>query len=192
MIPRKERIVFTAIDVMNELGVQALSTKKIAEYEKISESTVFKHFENKNMLLLAVLNFYAKFDLDIIESIKIKALKGVDGVNYFTDAFTNYYQNYPAITAITQGLDEMRYIEPLAARVEEIITIRSNCMLSLLEEAQENNEIDPDVSAELLVDIVTGTINGIVRRWRLTDYEFPLKERCSIALSYILKPIKVR
>ncbi len=36
-------------------------------------------------------------------------------------------------------------------------------MLSLLEEAQENGEIDPAVSAELLVDIVTGTINGIVR-----------------------------
>ncbi len=73
---------------MNELGVQSFSTKKV-EYEKISESNVFKHFEDKNMMLLAVLNFYAKFVLDIIESIKIKALNGVDGVNYFTDAFTN-------------------------------------------------------------------------------------------------------
>lgn len=187
LIHRKEKIVFTAIDVMNELGVQALSTKKIAQYQNISESTVFKHFENKNTLLLAVLDFYAQYDLDIEESIQLKGLSGIESIVYFVEAFTGYYENYPAITAITQGLDEMRYIEPLSQRVTEIIKVRNNCLLNIIQQAQIRGEIEQGIAADLLVDLIMGTMNGIIRRWRLEDYGFPLKKRCLDALAYILK-----
>lgn len=187
LIHRKEKIVFTAIDVMNELGVQALSTKKIAQYQNISESTVFKHFENKNTLLLAVLDFYAQYDLDIEESIQLKALSGIESIVYFVEAFTGYYENYPAITAITQGLDEMRYIEPLSQRVTEIIKVRNNCLLNIIQQAQIRGEIEQHIAADLLVDLIMGTMNGIIRRWRLEEYGFPLKRRCLDALAYILK-----
>ncbi|MDP4091416.1 MAG: TetR/AcrR family transcriptional regulator, partial [Bacillota bacterium] len=47
-IKRKERVTLTAIDILNELGFQGLSTKEICKRQEISEGTRYEHFKNKN------------------------------------------------------------------------------------------------------------------------------------------------
>ncbi len=187
LVHRKERITFTAIDVMNELGVQALSTKKIAQYENISESTVFKHFKNKNDILIAVLAYYSKYDQDIRESLKLRAISGVDGIEYIVNAYITYYENYPAITAIDQGLFEMRYNEALRPMVDKIISGRFDALTVLIAESQHKNELNSSISEELLANIILGTLNNIISRWRMKNYQFSLKDTCQNALNCILK-----
>lgn len=190
LVHRKERITFTAIDVMNELGVQALSTKKIAQYENISESTVFKHFKNKNDILIAVLNYYSKYDQDIGESLQLREINGVAGIWYVIGAYITYYENYPAITAIDQGLFEMRYNEALTVKVDEIINGRFDTLNKLISQAQAKNELNPLISGELIANIILGTLNNIISRWRMVNYQFSLKENCQNALECILKAYK--
>lgn len=191
IIHRKERIIFTAIDVISELGVQSLSTKLIASKENISESTVFKHFQNKNILMLAVLDYYAQYDLDIFESIQLKRLSAVEGLRYYIEAYTAYYENYPAITAITQGLNEMRYNEELIDRVDEILNARTNCLLELVKACCRENALNHAVEPELVVDIILGTVNGIILRWRSEQFKFVLKDRCLKALEQIFRGLVV-
>lgn len=187
LIHRKERIIYTAIDVMNELGVQALSTKKIAQYEKISESTIFKHFENKNNILMAVLEFYGQYDHDLFESIKIKEIRGIEGVYYLLGALITYYENYPAVTAITQGIDEMRYIEHLAEKAESIVRERLMCLTDLVKEAQSLGEIDEDIQADIAADLLMGALQATIRRWRMEKFNFSLNERGRTAIDYVIK-----
>lgn len=186
IVHRKERIVFTAIDVINALGVQSLSTKLIASKENISESTVFKHFSSKNDLLMAVLDYYAQYDQDIFDSIQLKNLSGVAGLRYYIEAYTAYYENYPAITAITQGLNEMRYNSDLVDRVDAITNARVRCLLELVETCCKENGQNKDVEPMLVVDIILGTLNGIIMKWRLEKFDFVLKDRCLNALEQIL------
>lgn len=177
IIHRKERIVFTAIEVIHELGVMGLSTKKIAEYESISESTVFKHFQSKNAILLSVLDFYAKFDEDIIESIYLKEKVGLEALRFFLETFATYYENYPSITAITQGLDEMGRNKALLEKVRFINTYRYKNMVRIIEQGIDNCEIRAGYDAGLIAEIILGYTNGIVRQWRSSGYDFDLKKR---------------
>lgn len=191
MVHRRERIVITAIDVINELGVQALSTKRIAQMEGVSESTVFKHFASKNAILHAVLDTYGQFDSDIIESIQLKELACIDSLFYYTEAYTQYYENYPAITAITQGMDEMRYIDGLAPVVDAIKSKRRCFLMALIERGQKEGVIKPEVLPEVVADIIVGMVLASVGRWRSESFGFGLNRFCKVALQVIVDGIVI-
>ncbi len=186
LIHRREKIIFTAIEVINEMGVQSLSTKMIAQKQDIAESTIFKHFENKLTLLIAVLDFYAQYDDDIIKSIEMKKLEGLEAINFFMESFIKYYENYPEITAITQGLDDMRFTENLSEKVIEISNKRYYCMVNLVEQAQKNGELSQSFSSESYADLIMGGVNGIIRRWRMESYAFSLLERFRRGLAIVI------
>ena len=72
---RKDRIILTAIEIINELGIQGLSTREIARRQEISEGTLFRHYKSKNDIILAVLDDFSKYDADIFHSVELKKLK---------------------------------------------------------------------------------------------------------------------
>ena len=192
IIHRKEKIIYTAIDVINELGVQALSTKKLAQMEKIAESTIFKHFKSKTEILSGVIDFYSQYDDDIFESISLKKYRGIDALKFYLDSYIRYYENYPAITAITQGLDEMRYTEALSDKVVKITNNRRQCVMDIIQDAQDLQEVSSEFDVNAYVDAIMGSINGIIRRWRMENYTFDLYERCYVAIALIVKTKKIQ
>lgn len=183
---RKESIVLTTIDLMNEFGVQALSTREVARREGITEGAVFKHYPKKTDLLIAVLDYYTKYDQDIMDSIRLKKLDPKEAIIYFIEIFSTYYQSYPAITSINQALDEMRYKPELENKVKLIFNNRLEFITSLIEEGQKKGDISIDLDKTILADIIMGAFHEICLRWRLNDYDFSLKDRCLNAIKIIL------
>lgn len=186
LIHRKERIVFTTIDVINEFGVQSVSTREIAKREGISESTIFKHFPRKNDLLIAVLEYFSKYDDDIFKSPILKKMKAREAIIYFVESYATYYENYPAITSLTQAFDVMRYEIDLADKVNSVYFNRINFLKAMVEKAQKEGTLLSTIETETLADIVIGTFNGLCLKWRLNEYNFPLKERSLYAVNLLL------
>ncbi|PZU91807.1 MAG: TetR family transcriptional regulator [Pseudanabaena sp.] len=54
-IPTRQRIVNTALELFASKGITETTTRQIADFAKVNEVTLFRHFGNKHGLLLAVL-----------------------------------------------------------------------------------------------------------------------------------------
>jgi AcrR family transcriptional regulator len=91
LLHRKEYLVLTAIDIIDELGIQGLTTREIAKRQNVSEATIFRHYKNKNDLLLAVLDYYKQFDTDIFQSIQLTQIKPMDAIRYYVMEYAEYY-----------------------------------------------------------------------------------------------------
>ncbi|HEY9176506.1 MAG TPA: helix-turn-helix domain-containing protein [Flavipsychrobacter sp.] len=65
MTEKQENILFTALELFATQGYHAVSTSKIARQAGVSEALIFRHFENKEGLLQAI--------MDIVEQ-KTKAM----------------------------------------------------------------------------------------------------------------------
>lgn len=176
LLHRKEAIVLTSIDVINEFGIQGLSTREVARRQGISEATIFKHFKTKNELMLAILEHYSQYDADIEESIKLKELKPIEAITYFVNAYAEYYQNYPQITSITQAYDTLSYDPELEDKIKRIFLNRSDYMNMLIAEAQKSGEISKSLYSEKLSHIILGSFTDVCLKWRLCGFDFPLKE----------------
>ncbi|EHQ89992.1 TetR/AcrR family transcriptional regulator [Desulfosporosinus youngiae] len=184
---RKDRLVITTIEIIDQLGIQGLSTREIARRQGVSEATLFRHFKSKNQLLLVVLEDFSKFDIDIYQSIKLKELRPKESITYLIRAYAEYYESYPAITSIMQVFDVLRHESELTDRVKSILNDRSSFMKQLIEEAQKAGEISPDMDSKNLADVIWGLCREICLTWRLNGQSYSLKERTLSTLEMVLK-----
>lgn len=183
---RRDSLIITAIDIMDELGFKGLSTREIAKRENVSEATLFRHYSNKNQLLIAVFDYFAKFDEDIFQSTILMRLKPKDAITYFVKSSVEYYENYPAITSIMQVFDVVRYEPELEDKVKSILEHRTLFLKQLIEEAKELGELPSDLNSENLADLINGLCREICLKWRFNHKEFSLTERTMSTLSIIL------
>lgn len=183
---RKESIILTTIDVMNEYGVQALSTREVARREGVSEGAIFKHFTKKNDLIIAVLDTYSKQDKVIHDSALSSELEAKEAISLLFESLALYYERYPAITSITQALEELQYNIELNDKIKAIINARRECLVTLIEKGQMKHQIKADADKNALADILVGTFNGLCLKWRMNNYDFSLKEDSHNAIQIIL------
>ena len=191
LLHTKESLIISTIQVISEQGLQGLTTREVAKRQGISESTIFKHYKSKNELILAVLDYFSQYDQAIIESLGLKKFKPVEAITYFVEAYVTYYENYPEITAITLSYEGLMREAELSDVVKGIFTSRVSTIESLIEEAKSQKEISDYVDPKSLADLIIGLERVVVLRWRLGNYNFPLKEHTMKALKMLLDSFKI-
>lgn len=191
LLSRRERIIISTIEVINNVGFQKLSTKLIAEYEGVSEGTLFRHFKNKTDILLAVLQHFSQYDEAIIQTSKNKKLDPIETIKYFVNAYAEYYENYPAITAIALSYDSLLCDEELAQTVVKIVNRRTNFMLETFAKAQSLGRICKSVDCENLVYLVLGGFKEVCLKWRMRQFDFSLRDKVISMLDMLLTALVV-
>lgn len=187
LIHRREGIIISTIEAINEVGLQNLSTKIIAKKEGVSEGTLFRHFKNKTEIMIAVLDHFSQFDDAIIEASENKNLSPVDTITYFITAYAEYYENYPAITTLVQAYDTLVYEEGLSEKVRSILNKRSNFLLRTIDKGKEEGFLRKEVKTELIEDLITGAFREICLKWRLSNFTFSIKERTLEMVNIVLR-----
>jgi AcrR family transcriptional regulator len=186
MIHRRETLVITAIAIIHENGLQGLSTREVAKREGISESTIFKHFKSKNELILAVLDHYSQYDEAIMKSTMMWGLTAKGRILHLMDSYLIFYENYPEITAILQSYNNLLHDEELKQKVLSIVRKREKNIKYFVDQALEMHELRPVVNSECLVDVIAGTFQRCVLRWRMQAFAFALREQTLASLEMVL------
>jgi AcrR family transcriptional regulator len=176
-ISRKDSIILTAIEIIDELGIQGLSIKEISTREEVTDAALYKYFKSKDDIILGVLDYYSQFDSNIINTIANSQLRPKDGIKFFIKSFTEYYENYPSITALEYFYDIFRHEEYAIDKIEKILNLRSNYITHLIKEAQLQGDISKDFESEDLSDTILGLFTTITLKWRMCKYQFSLKSR---------------
>lgn len=188
LLHRKESVVLTAIEIIDELGIQGFSTREIAKRQKISEGTIYKHFNSKNEIVLAVLEYYSKFDLAIYEATLVyiaKSEKPSDMLSFWINAYVTYYENYPAITALLQLYDVLSYDPVLRDMVQAIHAKRLGYLNVIITTIQDRGDFSPSIDTTILADIVFGTFREVCLTWRMAGRTFSLRDRVLASMSVI-------
>ena len=192
LIHTKEGLVLSAIEVINDVGISNLSIRKVASQQGVTEAAIFRHYKSKNDLLLAVLDFFSKYDSDVFATVALKKLTPTESIHYCLNTYATYYENYSAITAITQIYEVFRNEMELREKIDTIIMDRTHFMSGLIDEAIQKNEIAPHVDSEQLAIMIWGYFREVCMKWRISEYAFPLRERVQESLHMILRAFSKR
>ncbi|NTW05841.1 MAG: TetR/AcrR family transcriptional regulator [Peptococcaceae bacterium] len=185
ILHRKQKIIYTTIDVIDEYGIHDISTKEIAKRQKIAESTIFKHFPKKSNLLLEVLDHYSQYDQDIILSSRERIDNPKEAMLFFVKAYAEYYQNYPAITSITLSYDVLAHDNDLREKIEEIYYRRKDFIRELVMAAKAVEQLYAGLDENILTEIIFGSFTAVCLEWRFSKYSFSLKDRIMLTTETI-------
>lgn len=171
--PRQTEIVETALNLINENGIQGLTIKNLSKKIGISEPAIYRHFENKIEILLAVLDSFGRLLSDIkvdVEKeknslLKIKAL--------FTAFFKSFNEN-PSLVAVIFSEELFRNEQQLSEKTAEVINRNIQYLAQIIKEGVQQDEIRKDIPADHLAIMVMGSLRLYVKKWQFSNYEFNL------------------
>ena len=141
-------------------------------------------------MVLAVIDYFSKYDSDIKQSIEVKKMKPIEAIVHFVYLYAVYCENYPAITAITQSFDILRIDPYFSEKVKSIYLTRINFISDKIKLAQENGEINPDISSKNLAIMIMGLFRESCLNWRMQEYNYSFRKQVLSTFKFIGKPLR--
>jgi AcrR family transcriptional regulator len=176
----------TAIEIIDEIGIQKLTTREIAKRQQISEATIFRHFKNKNELLVAVLDYFIRFDAEIIQTTKLQNLNPTEALIFLISSYAAYYESYPAVASILLIYHVLLDETELSEKIKDIQSRRTSDIKRLVDEAVQVGELSKDVDSDIVAVMIYGSFKEICLNWKISNYNFTLRERSLSALEILL------
>lgn len=172
---RQNMIIDEAIKIIHNGGYQSLSIREIATKVKISEPAIYRHFLNKEDIILGILNRILDFD-HLLEKEILSKKSTKNKLKHFILFHFDFLQKNPEMTSVLFSEEMFTQSEILSKRLIFIIQKRKILLLNILQEAKEANEIVIDDINEFLT-LILGLIRMVVLEWRLSGFNFSLSER---------------
>lgn len=190
-LKRKDLIILTAVEIIDQMGVQGLTIREIASRQGISEAAIYRHFANKNEILLGTIDYFSSYDALLLRTVASQNMKAGEGITFLFSSYSEYYENYPAISAVAFTQEAFQLEPEVHQRMGDVIDKRLRFIKEMVVKGQKEGEFARDISSESLVDMIFGTMQFIILRWRANNCEFALKEHMLSTLSRLLEAFSI-
>lgn len=164
-ISNRDKIVASAIELIGDLGLHALTPKNLARKQNISDTLIYKYFGGIDEVLIAVVNEYAAFDINIQRTVDHLDGSYIDKIRYYADTYATYYDNYIGMGAIMLHYEELLHMSETREIISECMLKRNDFACSLFQGAIENKEIRPVFTPKELTLVFNGLFTeGLLER----------------------------
>lgn len=186
-LKRKDNIIIVAIDLLDELGIQGMTTKEIAKRQNISETAIYKQFTGKKEIILTMLQRFSDFDHNIYNTVIESNMKCIDGIRYFINTYADYYQSYPQISTIMLSYDMFRYDHDTNEKMKNIIFERRRVLSDIIHKGQLSGEFVDSISSQAAAEIILGILLSVTYNWKMENCGYSIREKLSEMLEHCLK-----
>lgn len=157
-INRKDRIIASAIEIINEAGLASLTTKTLAMKENMSESLLYRYFGGIDEVLVEVVDTYTKFDKAMLATVEAKSISHFDKVLEVFRTLSTYYAGYYEMAAIVLNYEELLHNVNTRETIARCIEMRTSFIREQFQAAIDEKEIIDTFTAEELACIFFGTM----------------------------------
>jgi len=188
---RQQEIIDVSLEIISTKGIQGLTIKNLAKRIGISEPAIYRHYDNKISILLAILDYFktsGELLFGNLDSLATSPLKKIEAI--FQGYFNAFRQNPSLVTVIFS--EEIFRNEPmLQQKITEIMDKNSAVIKSLVAEGQAKGEIKPDIESKYLTLIIIGSLRMMVKKWQMGDKAFNHREEVENIFKTLEQLIKV-
>lgn len=175
-VSRKDRIIASAIEIISDSGLSALTTKNLSMKENMSEALLYKYFGGINEVLVAVVEYYAHFDAQIRKSIETKDEPYMAKLGHYLDAYATYYDNYYAIATLMLQYEELLHNVDTRDIISACIIERRHFQEELIRGAIEAGEISDKFTPEELATSLAGIGASCILSRRIAYHKKTFKQ----------------
>jgi len=172
---RQKIIIDEAMNIIHEGGYESLSIRELAKRVKISEPAIYRHFLNKEDIILGILNRISDFDQNLIASIN-KKKSSKEKLNKFICFHFEFLTKNKNMTSVIFSEDIFMQSTILKEKLMKIFSYRQQLIVKILEEIKSKDKIK-DVNSVEISKIIIGFIRMIVLEWKLSNFSFSLVKK---------------
>ncbi len=189
--PRQLEIIEAAGKILTSAGVSGLTIKNLAKEMKFSESAIYRHFNSKEDIILAMHKYLAFSINQRLSALSKDPDPEKNFVALFQEQFRFFSQNPHFVVAVfSDGLMEESqrtnetYLQLLNEKMKHLIPI--------IMEGQQKRIFTNAITSDEMIHIIMGTFKLQMFKWRIANFEFDILRNGNNMVQSILTLIKSR
>ena len=186
---RQNQIIQESIQLIAEKGIQGLTIKNISKAIGITEPAIYRHFENKNEIILAIISTM-KSSTDAELSQIDENNPTIDKIKKMIQGHTNRFIKNPSLTAIIFSEEIFNNNSILVKPIRLMMKLNQNKLISMIEKGQAAGDVRIDIKAEQISLMVIGSFRFLVSKWHIMNFDFDLKKDVDEMLNAIETVLK--
>lgn len=174
---RQYEIIQAAGKLLIEKGVKGLTTKNLAAKMGFSESALYRHFKNKEDIIVFLLEFLKQNIEQRLTEIAYSSANPTEKLSQiFNSQFVYFSQNPHFVVAIlSEGLfDET---EKIYNTMLKIVQYKVQIISGIIEQAKLQKEILETISTADMVHILMGSFRLMMLKWKISKFQLNLIEQ---------------
>lgn len=171
---RQKEITEVALELISEKGIQGLTIKNLAKKIGITEPAIYRHYESKIDILIAVLDLFKQNTEQLFEEELNDKGNAIDKIEHL---FTKHFISFSATPSLVSVIfsEEIFRNEPLLiAKIAEVIDKNDKILTTIILKGQETGEIRNDIEANYLSTTIMGTLRLFVKKWQFSKFSYNL------------------
>lgn len=171
---RQKEIIEVALELITKKGIQGLTIKNLAKKIGITEPAIYRHYDSKIDILIAILGVFGKNTERIFEKELSSDSKSIDKIEHlFTQHFTSLSAT-PSLVSVIFSEEIFRNEPILIDKISEVIDKNDKILTSIIISGQKNGEIRTDIEAKNLSVIIMGSLRLFIKKWQFSAYSYNL------------------
>jgi len=172
---KQQAIIEVSGKILMEKGILGLTTKNLALEMNFSESALYRHFKNKEEIVLLLIqylsnNINVRFD-NILNSDRNTEEKFIE---LFKSQFSFFNKNPHFIVIIlSDGL--MDNSVEVKNSILKLIQLNAISYKTVVLEGQKSKLFNPEIDTDDLVLFAMGTFRLQMLKWKLSDFSFDIE-----------------
>ncbi|MCC6413588.1 MAG: TetR/AcrR family transcriptional regulator, partial [Saprospiraceae bacterium] len=151
--------------------------KNLAQAMKFSESAIYRHFDSKEEIVVAMLGYLAEnMDerLNKVISIQQNPMENLEAI--FLDQFAFFSQNPHFVVAVfSDGL--MEASQKINAAILRIMEVKMKHLMPVIKQGQQQGLFTNAITTEEMQHIVMGSFRLQMFKWRIANFQFDIQKQ---------------
>lgn len=171
---RQQEIIMSAGKILINKGIKGLTTKNLAKEMEFSESALYRHFKNKEDIIVLLLDYLENNFKNRLNEISKNDNSSIEKLKeIFNSQFQFFSQNPHFVVAVlSEGLfDES---EKINQAIMKIINYKMQLITSIIKQGKQNEEFKKEIETQDIVHIIIGTFRMMMLKWKFSKFKIDL------------------
>jgi AcrR family transcriptional regulator len=174
---RQNEIIQVSLRLIADKGIQNLTIKNLSKKIGISEPAIYRHFDSKIDILIAILDFFSYRTKEIFENELKSNSPALEKIQNIYKKHFQYLENSPSVATVLFSEEIFKNYELLIAKIQNIIEKKDKILQKIITEGQAKGEIKPNIDPKCLSTIIMGTLRLFVKKWQLSNYSYNIENQ---------------
>ncbi|MFN8673103.1 MAG: TetR/AcrR family transcriptional regulator [Candidatus Sericytochromatia bacterium] len=186
---RQLEIIEASAKILTSYGINGLTIKNIAKKMNFSEAAIYRHFSNKEEIILTLLNF-------VIENITSLSMAKINE-NYtaieklkiiFEEQFIFFNKNPHLVIVIFSDslLEESKEINE---KIFNLMKTRKQTLEPVILQGQNEGIFTKDLNSDEIIHIIMGSVRLQMYKWRINKFNFDIIKNGNKIIENLIKVI---
>ncbi len=189
MTERQQEIIDKSIEIIAEKGIQGLTIKNLAKAIKVTEPAIYRHFDSKTDILMAMLNNLDVITTEFTNAILAKKYTSLKKMEKILNLYFETFAKHPFWVSVIFADEIFKNEKVLAKKIHQMITSKEEIYLQLIQQAQKEGSLRNDINKQYLVLMIMGSLRLLFKRWEFSGFSFDLTKEGKKLVRSILKII---